>query len=116
MDEALSTDQAVRWKEAADAEYQSLLDNYTWDLVKLPPGRKSIGCKWVFKVKPAKDGSIDKFKGRLVAKGFAQKYGVDYDETFSPCGQADIHTECNCPGSREDAPPPDGCSIGISQW
>ena len=52
--------------------------------MKLPPGRKSIGCKWVFKVKHAEDGSVEKFQGRLVAKGFEQKYGMDYDETFSP--------------------------------
>ena len=84
LQEALSSNQPAQWKEAADAEYQSLLDSHTWDLVKLPSGRKSIGCKWVFKVKHSEDGSVEKFKGRLVAKGFAQRYGVDYDETFSP--------------------------------
>jgi histone deacetylase 1/2 len=68
----------------ADAEYQSLLENETWELVELPAGRKPISCKWVFKVKHDESGKVERFKGRLVAKGFLQKYGIDYDETFSP--------------------------------
>ena len=84
MEEALNSEHRKEWKEAADSEYSSLIENKTWELVKLPKGQKAIGCKWVFKVKYSNDGKIDQFKGRLVAKGYAQKYGVDYDETFSP--------------------------------
>ena len=84
IQEALATDEATKWKAAADDEYQSLLDNDTWDLVKLPRGRKAIGCKWVFKVKHDGDGEVERFKGWLVTKGYSQKYGIDYDETFSP--------------------------------
>ena len=51
---------------------------------KLPTGQHNIGTKWVFKIKRKADGSIDKYKTRLVAKGFKQKYGIDYTETFSP--------------------------------
>ena len=69
---------------AADAEYKSLMENKTWELVKLPEGRRAIGCKWVFRVKYDSNGQVERFKGRLVAQGYSQKYGIDYDETFFP--------------------------------
>ena len=65
-------------------EIQSLKDNETWELRDLPPGKKAIPCKWVYKVKHNADGSIERYKARLVIKGFSQKKGVDYDQTFSP--------------------------------
>lgn len=75
---------AEEWMAAADSEYNSLIENSTWKLVELPPGRTAIGCKWVFKAKHDSQGKVNRFKARLVAKGYAQKYGIDYDETFSP--------------------------------
>ena len=83
MNEALSSEYATEWKAAADSEYMSLIENDTWDLVELPPDQKSIGCKWIFKVKHTSDGTVERFKGRLVAKGYAQEYGIDYEETFA---------------------------------
>ena len=81
--EAISKDK-VKWQAAIDAELDSLEKNNVWDLVPLPEGRKVIGCKWVFKTKVSPDGTIDRHKARLVAQGYSQKYGLDYDETFCP--------------------------------
>eukprot|EP00253_Pinus_taeda_P027245 PITA_27245 len=72
------------WKEAMQKEYDALIKNGTWKLVDPPLGTKPIRCKWVFKNKYKADGSLDKHKVKLVEKGFAQKEGVDYEETFSP--------------------------------
>ncbi|CAH9142653.1 unnamed protein product [Cuscuta epithymum] len=72
------------WRHAMVEEMNALDLNGTWDLVDLPTGKKSIGCKWVFAVKVNPDGSVARLKARLVAKGYAQTYGVDYSNTFSP--------------------------------
>ncbi|KAH9316818.1 hypothetical protein KI387_044556, partial [Taxus chinensis] len=58
--------------------------NQMWELVDLPPGKKSIGWKWIFNKKYKVDGSIEKHKARLVAKGYARQEGIDYDEAFAP--------------------------------
>ncbi|KZT28913.1 hypothetical protein NEOLEDRAFT_1225147, partial [Neolentinus lepideus HHB14362 ss-1] len=73
-----------QWLKAAQDEIQSLVENGTFELVECPPGRKAIGSRWVFKVKRNADGSIERYKGRLVAKGFSQRPGFDYNETFAP--------------------------------
>ncbi|KAK8506724.1 hypothetical protein V6N12_002171 [Hibiscus sabdariffa] len=57
---------------------------HLWGIVEPPEGIKSIGCKWVFKRKTDMDDNVQTYKGRLVAKGFRQIHGIDYDETFSP--------------------------------
>jgi hypothetical protein len=72
------------WKTAINTELTALLKNKTWDLVTLPPHKKAIGCKWVFKVKLHADGTIERHKARLVAKCFTQTEGIDYTDTFSP--------------------------------
>ena len=67
-----------------ETEMTSLRENHVWDLVKLPVGKKTVGSKWVYKVKTGADGSVQRYKARLVAQGFTQQYGIDFDETFCP--------------------------------
>ena len=74
----------VCWEKAKQEELQALQENHTWDIVPCPTGVKTIGCKWVYSIKLRSDGSLDRYKARLVALGNRQEYGVDYDETFAP--------------------------------
>ena len=71
------------WKEAIESEIDSILHNHSWELVDLPPGCKPLSSKWVFKRKRKVDGSIDKYKARLVIKGYKQTKGLDYFDTYS---------------------------------
>jgi hypothetical protein len=71
------------WRQAMDDEFHALLKNNTWHLIPPRAGLNIINCKWVFKVKQKTDGSVDRYKVRLVVKRFKQQYGVDYDATFS---------------------------------
>ncbi|CAL9006186.1 unnamed protein product [Prunus brigantina] len=72
------------WQVAMQEEYTALIKNQTWSLVPFTPTMNIVGYKWVFKVKRKADGNIERHKACLVAKGFNQMEGLDYDETFSP--------------------------------
>ena len=85
--DSLSSSHSKEWKFAADQECSSLMENKIWELVKLPKGRETVGCKWVLRVKYDSDGKVQCFKGHLVAQGFSQKFGIDYDEIFFPVTQ-----------------------------
>lgn len=74
----------TNWKEAMNKEIEALENNGTWKIVQLPNGKKPIGCKWIYKVKYKADGTIERYKARLVAQGFTQVEGVDYHETYAP--------------------------------
>ena len=84
FEEATNCPEKAKWSEAMSKEMRSLKENQVWELTALPPGKKAIGCKWVYKVKTDGDGLIERYKARLVARGFDQKFGSDYDETFCP--------------------------------
>ncbi|XP_019104308.1 uncharacterized mitochondrial protein AtMg00820-like [Beta vulgaris subsp. vulgaris] len=71
------------WRKATEEEIQALHQNETWELVPKPREVQPISCKWVDKVKTRPDGTIGRYKARLVARGFSQQYGLDYDEMFS---------------------------------
>ena len=65
-------------------ELDALTKNHTYDLVTLPPRQSVVDCKWIYKIKIRFNGSIERYKAHLVAKGFTQEYEIDYEETFAP--------------------------------
>ena len=84
LKEALTSPDAIFWKEIVNDEIESLISNRTWKLVNLPSDCKTISCKWVLRKELKVDGLIGKFNARLVAKGFKQKVDLNFFDTFSP--------------------------------
>ena len=72
------------WRQAMIVEMQALEHSDTWELVPLLPGKKVVGCRWVYAIKVGPNGEVDRLKAQLVAKGYTQIYGLDYGDTFSP--------------------------------
>jgi len=73
-----------------DEEMAALDANVFWELVVLPKDKKAIGCKWVYKIKHNADGSMSRYKKKVVTKGYAQTYGIDYEETYNPVAKMTI--------------------------
>jgi hypothetical protein len=78
-------------------EMSALQKNKTWDLVQLPKGKDTVDCKWVFTIKQTPEGKVERYKAKLIAKGYSQTYGIDYDETFAPVAKmSTIRTFISC--------------------
>lgn len=88
-DDAMKSKDNAKWKEAINEEYDALLKNKTWIMVKTPENKKPIESRWVFRVKRNQDGIITRYKARLCAKGYAQKEGIDYNEIYAPTTRFD---------------------------
>ncbi|GFW12448.1 retrovirus-related Pol polyprotein from transposon TNT 1-94 [Trichonephila clavipes] len=84
MQEAVNFKDSTNWKKAIESEMNSLRENHTWELTDLPAGAKAISCKWIYRLKTNPKGSLNKYKASLVARGFNQRQGIDYSETYSP--------------------------------
>jgi hypothetical protein len=72
------------WVDAMVEEYDSIVKNSVWDIVPRPIDKSVVGSRWIYKVKQAADGSVEKYKARFVARGFSQIEGIDYGDTFAP--------------------------------
>ncbi|GBN94878.1 Retrovirus-related Pol polyprotein from transposon TNT 1-94 [Araneus ventricosus] len=84
FEEAINSKESVSWKKGMESEMASTRENQTWELTDLPAGSKALPYRWVFRIKTNPDGSINKYKTRLVVKGYSQRQGIDYSETYSP--------------------------------
>jgi hypothetical protein len=83
FDEAMARPDGEKWKGASDAEMEQHKENETFELVELPAGRTALDGKWVYKIKRDAENRIAKYKARLVARGFMQQFGIDYDQTYA---------------------------------
>ncbi|CAI7878543.1 unnamed protein product [Closterium sp. NIES-54] len=99
--EALESSDAEEWKKAMESELKSIEENGTWELVELTEGRKAITSKWLFKIKSDANGNIERYKSRLVAKGYQQKEKVDYKELFAPVVKGAVKEIGSCPTCLE---------------
>jgi hypothetical protein len=86
---AMKSENSLKWREAMEEELRFMSTNDAWDLVEIPDGAKRVGCKWVYKTKYDSKGKFERFKARLVPKGFTQREEISYTETFSPVSKKD---------------------------
>ena len=105
------------WRDAMMEEYRSIMRNDVWDVVPRPEGKSVVTSKWIYKIKHATDSSVEKFKARFVARGFSQKEGVDYKETFAPVARdTSIRAIISLALVSIGEASPDGCEDRVPQW
>jgi hypothetical protein len=97
-------------------EYQSIMKYDVWEIVPRPKEESMVTSKWVYKIKHAVDGSIDKYKARFVARGFSQKEGEDYDETFAHVARYTYIRAIMSLTASMGWSTSNGCKDNISQW
>ena len=104
------------WKDTMNEEYQSIMKNGVWEIVPRLEDKSVVTSKWLYKIKHATYGSIDKYKARFVARGVSQQEGIDYEETFSPTTRY-ITTIVGLFGSIDGMRhPSNGCQETIPEW
>lgn len=99
----------AKWRRSMSDEYDAIIRNQTFDLVPAEQAQNITSCKWVYRIKHLPDGSINRYKSRLVTKGFHQRPVIDFEETFSfvvkhatICLVLDIAVKRNCPLCQQD--------------
>ena len=108
--------QKKEWVEAMTEEYQSIMKNDVWDIVTKPEGKSVVSSKWIYKINHAADGGIEKYKEMFVDRGFSQKEGIGYEETFAPVARYNSIITIMALSSIEEEFAPDGCEDNLLEW
>lgn len=120
LEEPVSYSEALKehcWLKAMKEEMSSIKGNKTWELCDLPKGQKSIGLKWVYKLKKDSTGAVVRHKARLVAKGYVQRQGIDFDEVYAPVARIESVRLMIALAAQEGWKlHSHGCQVSISQW
>ncbi|XP_059285828.1 uncharacterized mitochondrial protein AtMg00820-like [Lycium ferocissimum] len=100
-----------------EEELSALEDNHTWNLISKPAEASIIGSKWIYSVKKKSDGTLERYKARLVAQGYKQQYGLDYDETLFPLAKMmTIRLLLTITSVKQRATSSNGCEKCIFAW
>ena len=100
-----------------DEEIECIEKNQTWELVDVPKDKDVISVKWIYKRKQDVDGNVQKNKARMVARGFTQQPGIDFNETFAPVARMDtVRTVLALCCTKQMASSSNGCQVGILKW